>query len=298
LRDQPERAAAEPEVIAHHFTEAGLDDLAIEWWGRAGDQAFRRSAFQEAIAHLGKAIAMADKTAGGEAQTTPTWRLKLQADYARSLMWSKGFAAEETEAAFARARDLSLQTQSSAEQSMVSCARWISSFARSEMNSARVIAESFLREAEGEGRSMEAALARRALGSTLLFQGELALACSHLEGALAEIVPEQEIDARRRFDTDIRVIATTYLTLVTWLLGEVERARSLIKEAVSDGHASGHLPSIIHAYFLKATLEAVRDDPAATLDAADTLMKFAREYYLALYAAWARCLPPGRAAVS
>ena len=39
LSDEPERAAAEPEVIAHHFTEAGLDDLAIEWWGKAGDQA-------------------------------------------------------------------------------------------------------------------------------------------------------------------------------------------------------------------------------------------------------------------
>ena len=60
---QPERVAAEPEVIAHHFTQAGLDDLAIEWWGKAGDQALRRSAFQEAIAHLGKAIEMADKTA-------------------------------------------------------------------------------------------------------------------------------------------------------------------------------------------------------------------------------------------
>ena len=55
-----EAERAEPEVIAHHFTEAGLDDLAIEWWGKAGDQALRRSAFQEAIAHLGKAIAMAD----------------------------------------------------------------------------------------------------------------------------------------------------------------------------------------------------------------------------------------------
>ena len=59
LVGQPERASAEPEVIAHHFTEASLDDLAIEWWGKAGDQALRRSAFQEAIAHLGKAIAMA-----------------------------------------------------------------------------------------------------------------------------------------------------------------------------------------------------------------------------------------------
>ena len=63
LVGQPEPAAAEPEVIAHHFTEAGLDELAIEWWGKAGDQALRRSAFQEAIAHLGKAIAMADQAA-------------------------------------------------------------------------------------------------------------------------------------------------------------------------------------------------------------------------------------------
>ena len=63
LRD----SGAEPEAIARHFTEAGLDDLAIEWWGEAGDQALRRSAFLEAIAHLGKAIAMADKAGGDRA---------------------------------------------------------------------------------------------------------------------------------------------------------------------------------------------------------------------------------------
>ena len=70
LRDDPERAAAEPEVIAHHFTESGLDDPAIEWWGKAGDQALRRSAFQEAISHLGKALAMADK-AGATGRKAP-----------------------------------------------------------------------------------------------------------------------------------------------------------------------------------------------------------------------------------
>jgi predicted ATPase len=67
LSNESGRAAAEPEVVAHHFTQAGLDDLAIEWWGKAGDQALRRSAFQEAIAHLGKAIAMTDSAGGGQA---------------------------------------------------------------------------------------------------------------------------------------------------------------------------------------------------------------------------------------
>jgi hypothetical protein len=101
LVGQREQAAAEPEVIAHHFTQAGLDDLAIEWWGKAGDQALRRSAFQEAIAHLGKAIAMADKLAGATSRpeavdaAASSQRLELQTDYGQAVMWSKGFAAEE-----------------------------------------------------------------------------------------------------------------------------------------------------------------------------------------------------------
>jgi class 3 adenylate cyclase len=50
LRDRfPDTAAAEPELLAHHFTQAGLTDVAIEWWGKAGEQALRRSAFREKV---------------------------------------------------------------------------------------------------------------------------------------------------------------------------------------------------------------------------------------------------------
>ena len=60
LRDRfPDTAGGQPEALAYHFTQAGLTDAAIEWWGKAGDQALRRSAFQEAISHLGRAIEMA-----------------------------------------------------------------------------------------------------------------------------------------------------------------------------------------------------------------------------------------------
>ena len=56
--------APEAEALAHHFTQAGQTELAIEWWGKAGDQALRRSAFAEAISHLGKAIELSDKAGG------------------------------------------------------------------------------------------------------------------------------------------------------------------------------------------------------------------------------------------
>ena len=98
LRDSAgARGSHEPEAIAHHFTQAGEEDLAIEWWGKAGDQALRRSAFREAISHLGKAIELADERASDfDPATVAGRRLKLQSDYAQAVMWSKGFAAEET----------------------------------------------------------------------------------------------------------------------------------------------------------------------------------------------------------
>ena len=65
-------AAAEPELVAHHLTQAGLDEPAVEWWGKAGDQALRRSAFKEAAAHLGKAIEVADRLAATAPSTATT----------------------------------------------------------------------------------------------------------------------------------------------------------------------------------------------------------------------------------
>jgi predicted ATPase len=94
LRDRfPDTTAAEPELVAHHFTQAGLTDAAIEWWGKAGDQALHRSAFHEAISHLGKAIEMADKAGDGApraaaAVASAGQRPKLQADYAQAVLWS------------------------------------------------------------------------------------------------------------------------------------------------------------------------------------------------------------------
>ena len=128
LRDQPERAAAEPEVIAHHFTEAGLDDLAIEWWGKAGDQALRRSAFQEAIAHLGKAIAMADKAAGGKAAGASGQRQQLQVAYGNALIAARGYGARETTEAFARAASSRLGDKDAPERLAADYGLWVGSF--------------------------------------------------------------------------------------------------------------------------------------------------------------------------
>ena len=258
LRDQPERAAAEPEVIAHHFTEAGLDDLAIEWWGKAGDQALHRSAFQEAIAHLGKAIAMADKAAGaalkpaaGDAAVS-SQRLKLQTDYGQAVMWSKGFAAEETKAAFSRAKELTAKGDDFAERFAAAHGQWTISLMRGELRSARELAARFLQAAESAGRAVEAGVARRGLALICYSAGDFIEARSHCERTLDFCDPRSEEEARERFGEYTGTVTMACLALASWQLGEVERARELIEAATRRATELGHYPSMAFRPILDA----------------------------------------------
>src|SRR5271167_2881375 len=125
--------APEAEALAHHFTLGGQTDLAIEWWGKAGDQALRRSAFAEAISHLGKAIELSDKAGGAArprdvaASASASQRLKLQAEYGQAVLWAKGFAAEETKAAFQRVGELATEIGSAEAPFDAYFGRWASS---------------------------------------------------------------------------------------------------------------------------------------------------------------------------
>jgi tetratricopeptide (TPR) repeat protein len=295
LRDDPERAAAEPEVIAYHFTQGGLDDLAIEWWGKAGDQALRRSAFQEAIAHLGKAIEMADKSAGATSQegagdaAASSQRLKLQTDYGQAVMWSKGFAAEETKTVLARATELAAKTDDLSERFATLHGEWALAFVRGEFASARELSSTFLREAEDAGRVIEAGVAYRGLGLICFFHaGEFAEARNYYERALEACGPGRDQETRERFGDDTGTVAMTGLAMTSWQLGEVERARELIEQANRRAAELGHGPSMATLLLGEAYLAIVRGDASAALAAAEAMEALTRTHGMALFGGWAK----------
>ena len=285
---EPWRAATEPEVIAHHFTEAGLDDLAIEWWGRAGDQALRRSAFQEAISHLGKAIEMANRTGEGASDAASesasvNQRLKLQTGLGQALMFSRGFAAEESRAAFARALELAGAIDNPTERFTIFYGVWTGNLVRGELRLAREIAETFLREAERAGRTMECRVGGCLVGLTCLLQGDFVEARSNLDEALSTYDPERDREARFRFGMDIGC-ARVYLAVAKWLLGEIGPARGLIEEAVADAIETGHVPSLVNTYAFKSHFEMIRGDVEAAQSDAQIVVRLSQENALPLYA--------------
>ena len=287
-----ESASPEPEAIAHHFTEAGLDDLAVEWWGKAGDQALRRSAFQEAIAHLGKAIAMADRAAipgrraaGGP--VAPTRHLtQLHVAYGNALIAARGYSAPETAEAFARARESASGDEDAPGRLAADYGLWASSYMRGDLPSMRAHAEAFLGDVEARPDSPEASVAHRAAGMTCWFAGEYREARSHLERALALFEPGRDDDLAFRFAWDPGVAAMASLAIASWALGEVDRAISLIDRMQTGIAALTHVGTLALGRMHAAMFELMRGDHPRAAQNAFELARLAREHDLNLWRAF------------
>ena len=87
----PEVCVTQPELLAHHYTEAGLSAQAIPYWQRAGQRAIERSANVEAISHLSKGLALL-KTLPDTPERAQQ-ELAIQASLGPVLIATKGYAA-------------------------------------------------------------------------------------------------------------------------------------------------------------------------------------------------------------
>jgi predicted ATPase len=95
-------AELQPELLAHHCTEAGLIEKASANWGKAGQRSLARSALVEATAQLSRALAQIAVLP--ETRVLRREQIKLQVALANVLMHVKGYAATETKASLDQAR--------------------------------------------------------------------------------------------------------------------------------------------------------------------------------------------------
>ena len=164
-------ADAEPEVVAHHFTQAAQAEAGIEWWSKAGERALRTSAYEEAIAHLEKALVLAGALA--ESPTQRLLRLRLQIAYGQALIHARGFAAPETAAAFSRAREFASEIEDVTERFPVYYGLWAGSWVRGEFAQMREPAQAFLDDTKNRPGTREASIAHRHLAQHVGFRGTL-----------------------------------------------------------------------------------------------------------------------------
>ena len=218
---------------------------------------------------------------------TQQQRLRLHTAYGQAVMWSKGFAAEETRAAYLRVEKVAAEIGDAEASFEAQFAQWAHNLWRGRFGPAREAADRFLRQAERAGRPTEAAAAHRFLAFIFLTQGELAQCCAHCESTLRIYDAARDREAKFRFGQDPAAVATAYLSLATLWLGDVERARGLMDEAGALAADFGHAPTLATVHHMTAMFELFRGDADAALRAAEASVAIGRERGLALWQAYA-----------
>ena len=173
-----EIAENQPEVLARHFTEAGMSETAIQYWSKAGERALQRSANAEAAAHLTSAIELicVSPKGGGESRL----ELRLQMALGSAARAIHGHAAPETLRVYTRARDLLDETVPSKEQMAVLYGLFSVTFVRGEYAAARPVAEQALAVAAPESDPEATAFANRMMGIVDWATGEFLAAAPRL----------------------------------------------------------------------------------------------------------------------
>jgi class 3 adenylate cyclase/tetratricopeptide (TPR) repeat protein len=179
----PETIEAQPELLAHHYTEAGLTEQAVHYWHHAGQRAIKRSAHVEAIAHLRQGLALLPTL-----PETPEHRqqeLLLHIALGESLIATKGFAAPEVGQTYTRARQLCQDLED--PHQLFPVLRGLRNYyhVRAELQMAQALGEQLLSLVQQTQDPVMLSKAHRGLGTTLFFMGAVASAHTHFAQHIA-----------------------------------------------------------------------------------------------------------------
>jgi len=265
----------QPELLAHHYTEAGLGEEAVAYWHRAGRRALERSANLEAVTHLTKGLEVL-KTLP-EAPQRPQQELDLQTRLGPALMAVRGNAAPEVGLAYARARELCQQVGETPQLFPVLFGLWRFYFVGAKLQAAREVGEQLLGLAQRQRDEALLLEAHRALGESLFWLGELAPARVHLEQGVALYDPQQHRIHAFVYGRDPGMDCHSYLAWTLWGLGYPDQAVAAMHQALTLAEGVSHPFSLATALVIAAWLHQFRREVQAVQARAEAAITLSTE---------------------
>jgi hypothetical protein len=255
-------APPEPELLAHHFTQAGLTEAAIQWWGKAGQRSLERSALVEAVEQISRAL---DQIAN--LPSTPTLRreeIKLQVALITPLIHVKGYAAPETKAASERARMLIEKAEALGERPedplllfSVFYGLWVAKYVAFDGDALRELAAQFLTLAEKQGATVPLMIGHRLMGMSALHTGDFAQARVHYDKGVALYDPAEHRPLATRFGQDVRVAILSYRSWTLWILGYPDLGLGDADRALKDAREIGQAATLMYALNLASMFHII-----------------------------------------
>jgi predicted ATPase len=272
----PHICETQPELLAHHYTEAGLREQAIPYWLHAGQRALQRSANLEAVSHV---------TRGLEVLTAlPETRERTQQELA--LLSTRGSASPEVERVYVRAGELGRQV---GDAPQLFAALWglsYSHMSRAQLQTACEVGEELL----GVARQLQDPVllleAHRTLVLPLTILGEFGLALTHAQHGLALYDPQQMRAHALRYGQDSGVSCRLFGAWCLWLLGYPDQARQWSEAALTDAQRLMHAFTLAQALLFAVIVHHLRREAAVVQERFEALRALCAEHRFAYYLAW------------
>jgi predicted ATPase len=279
----PALVETQPELVAQHYTAAGLAEPALVYWQRAGQHASDRSAHLEAISHVTTGLELLQTLPETPERTQQAVTLYIALGAA--LQITKGVAAPEVEHAYTQARALCQQTGETPELAPVLLGLWRFYLVRPQFHTARELGDTLLRLAQQAHDPALAVVAHYALGVTGLYLGALPAARTHLEAGIARYTPDQRRAPVFRMGQDPGVACRIHTAMALWLLGYPAQALARVHEALALAHALSHPFSLAYAQWLAAVVSQWRRDVSAVHEQAEAAVTLSAEQGFTQWAA-------------
>jgi predicted ATPase len=284
----PETAETQPELLAHHYTEAGLVVQAIPYWQRAGERARQRSANVEAISHLFKGLELL-KTLPDTPERIQQ-ELNLQTTLAPAFMATKGYASQEVERAVIRAWELCQQLGETPQLFPVLHGLWRFYLVRPDLHMARERAEQCLHLAQSTQDPEFLLEAHMALGAAFLWLGELVPARAHHEQGIALYDPQRHRSHTFLYGQDPGVFCLSYGAWALWYHGYPDTALGRVHEALTLAQELSHPYSLGFALRSVVVVHQLRFERQAVREWAEKLIALSNEQGFAYWLAWGNIL--------
>jgi class 3 adenylate cyclase len=234
----PNIKATEPEVLAHHLTEAGLTNAAIPLWQIAGELASKRMALTEAISHLSRGLELVFTVPGSSQRDAGELGLRTRLGIA---YWTlKGWAAPEIWTNLHPALGLakSLNRHDALTPIFVGLVSTI--FAQGRVAEALPWAEEALELAKTTGNA-DLLIAGHTLACGVCnWAGEFTNAVKHADAVLHLYDDEKHRGVADMINSDPKTVAGVYGSISTWMLGYPDRALRLNDEKDAHARRRGH----------------------------------------------------------
>src|SRR5499433_1170246 len=280
--------ASQPEIVAHHFTEAGVVEPAIDYWLKAVQQAARRSANAEALNHLARGLELLPDI------DDPTLRSKsellLQTSLGNSLRATKGWSIDSVKHAYTRALQLCKESGFDEHTLPAVFGLWTWNFVRAALGEAQSLADRLVNIAENVDDSVHRVLAHEALGFTLFAQGKFSAAHAALERSISMCEDSKAAAYLDLSAQDPRVHVRLYDGIVLWLLGYPDQALRICADARRYADTSQHPFSEAMARTISLRVHQLRGEAAAVAGQADAAIALCEEHEFVHYLAMALIL--------